>query len=207
MFKNTIKHLAAACMACAAIMSFTACSSDDNETVPPSGATELYVDASVYTTTLTLKYFKVEVTDNEGNTTELTSSNTKTASAFPKNAIIGLTDPKSKDDTYLTYSLVRTTYKSFPQTMNYVVTLTPRGTKPADDESFNILGTPVLTFANNSRNSGFDKYANNASLAVTGVTASKWDNYVAKYPKRTYTITATATAADALTIEGVKTSK
>lgn len=205
MFKKAFKFFAFACMACVALTTITACGDDDDPTPSKKKtATEVTVAPTFYTTALTLKYFKVEVTDGDGNTIELTTENTKEVNSFPMAFYALLLEPKSANDTYRVYTGAKSTYKSFPVEKKYVMTTTPRSLTPT--ESFNFIASPVLELTNDAQESDL-KIDKLTSVVTTSISAKNWDSYIERYPKKIATLSMTLTDASRGKISGLAITK
>ena len=211
MIKNTLKVLAAACVALISIVSFTACSNDDNEgSSSKKLATEVTVTTEVYTTAFALKYFKVEAADASGNTVELTTQNTTEVASFPTNVyqMVEEFNPKVNGDKLLKYTFGKETFKSFPKSLEYKTYLTPRDQKPAEGEKVMAMAVPVLTITNNAAGgTQWESMKGGLSLAVTTLTANSWDRYVSSYPKKTCTVGVAFSNASSIELSGMRSSK
>lgn len=206
MFKTTFKTLAMALVACLATVSFTACGGDDDPEVPPTKtATEAYIENTVYTTALTLKYCKVEATDFDGNTIELTADNCTEADAFPDDVYksnMSLLNLKSYGDKWMKYEMKKQTYKSFPtKQYTFSATITPKA-DAAPEGSFSPQALPVVKVTNNMPGgTAWDSLSGSVLLTVTGGMA--WDKYVERWPVKKTSIDVRLDGADKLYRNGL----
>lgn len=167
--------------ACMMSVCLTSCGDDDPTPTPTptptKKATRITVNAEYYTSVNTLKYFNVTVTDAAGNITEVTSENTQAAASFPKDdaGIFNL-----KDDELRVYKLASETFKSFPKTVNYIITVTPKAVGPAEGEKATRLMEPYVYAENDVK--AWDNYAYSVAYSTPlRVSGSKWNEYVKKY--------------------------
>ena len=176
--KKSFKWLFMALATVALSVSFASCGDDDADTPTPSKkpATEATMQAGVYVTETTLKYYDVVITDKDGNSTQITSENTEvvTDTVFGINRVKYVSEFKlplrtnATDNRLRLYTTEKEVLKNFPVNRKYTIVATPKTVGPSADEKVYCIVTPDVAVENNSVDSAWDHFNINAMYVFIG---------------------------------------
>lgn len=171
-------------LSCVATMFVTSCGSDNDDPVVPKkdNATAVEMQACLYIPENVLNYFDVVVTDNTGNQTTLTTSNTeenatmsfgnlnKTGKDMMLNAISN-TGTKLRVFKFNKYTLT-----SFPVTMDYKLSATAKSDVTLGESDK--IATCVfwdVDVKNNSKENSWERFTLNGSITSAVLSGKNWD--------------------------------
>lgn len=195
MKKKTILSFCIFAFACVMSACLVSCGGDDDDPTPTptptpdqKKATTVTLTAEYYTTTKTLNYFNVTVTDPDGNIIELTADNTaKVTVTDDGNESVDLKQlnryAEKYSDELRVYKLNAQTFTSFPKNFNLTITAKPKDVTPAEGESIVCLLQPMASAVNDVK--VFEYYKHGNSIASPFVfSASKWPEIIEKYSQK-----------------------
>lgn len=176
-------------LSCVATICFTSCGGDDDDPVVPKEdkATAVEMQAGLYVPENVINYFDVVVTDNAGNKTTLTTSNTEEDATMSfgnmnSNGKAMMLNAIEKTGTKLRiFKFGKTTLKSFPTSLGYTVSATAKSNVTVNaNDKFTTCVVWDVDAKNNSKENSWDAFSLNGSISSAVLSGKNWDAIKAK---------------------------
>lgn len=170
-------------LSCVATMFVTSCGSDnDDPVVPKDNATAVEMQACLYIPENVLNYFDVVVTDNTGNQTTLTTSNTEENATMsfgnlnPTGKGMMLSAISNTGTKLRVFKFSKNTLTSFPVSMDYKLSATAKSDVTVGESDK--IATCVfwdVDVKNNSKENSWDQFSLRGSIASAILSGKNWD--------------------------------
>ena len=171
-------------LSCVVTMCFTSCGGDDDDdpVVPQDKATAVEMQAGLYVPENVINYFDVVVTDNAGNKTTLTTSNTEEDATMSfgnmdnSGKAMMLSAISNTGTKLRVYKFGKTTIKSFPASLGYKVSATAKSdVTVGENDKFATCVVWAVDAKNNSKESAWDAFSLQGSISSAVLSGKNWD--------------------------------